>query len=105
MQKARDPRAEETVEVAPDHEDGTGLRRVAPSRPMDAMSSREDAVTGSGRDAGRDGGGVTRIPGEEEHGRLARREVLRRDRERAERDAKIRRVSIRRLRPTDRSTG
>lgn len=36
MQKAREPCVEQAVEVAPNHEDGTGRRRMAPATPKDA---------------------------------------------------------------------
>jgi len=48
MQQARDLRAEETVEVVRNHEDGTRIPRVAPSGPKQAATSAGvDARQGS----------------------------------------------------------
>lgn len=114
MQEAREPCVEQAVEVAPNHEDGTGRRRVAPSRPMDASSFASDrertARPGVDTRGERRRRGGHESQERQEHGPFARsradvREVLRHDRERAERDAKVRRATSTNLGSVDRSTG
>jgi hypothetical protein len=70
MQQARDLRAEETVEVVQNHEDGTGFRGMAPSEPKHGPqgacgSGRSVACRWRGLRHPEKSGSPPRIPGEE----------------------------------------